>query len=377
MVNVPEISGYRIEKKLGEGGMAAVFLGIEEKSHRKVAIKILDPSMLKHKVFELRFLHEAETAADMEHSNIITIYDIGRIGDYCYMVMECLKESLKEHLTAFPGFKLKPEMAWDILKPITEALDYAHTRRIIHRDIKPDNIMFREDGTPVLTDFGIARALDSHSQMTRSGVSVGTPYYMSPEQCKAEQVDGRSDIYSLGVVLFEILTGYKPYEADSPMVVALKHVQYPVPQLPEELSPYQPLIDKMMAKRKEDRAASCEELMGLMNSVFQQARQSTLLFPGIPDAEPINFPPSAPAPGLPPNTFPESLDELEFTPAPPPKIEPAPPSPPGPEPAPVLVSESTPSFTQKSVPTHRKYPVKKLVDLIKRVLLRMSIKSNS
>ncbi|MFC2140992.1 serine/threonine protein kinase, partial [Acidobacteriota bacterium] len=261
MVDVPGIPGYKIEKKLGEGGMAAVFLGIQEKSHRKVALKILDPSMLKHKVFELRFLHEAETAANMDHANIISIYDIGRVGDYCYMVMEYLKESLKERLLGYPGFKLKPDLAWNILKPIAEALGYAHNRGIIHRDIKPDNIMFREDGTPVLTDFGIARALDSNIRMTRSGISVGTPYYMSPEQCKAEKVDGRSDIYSLGVVLFEILTGQKPYGADNPMAVALKHIQEPVPQLPLELRHYQPLIDKMMAKRKEDRAASCEELL--------------------------------------------------------------------------------------------------------------------
>jgi len=340
MTGVPKIPGYKIEKKLGEGGMAVVFLGIQEKMHCKVAIKILDPSMLKNRIFEMRFLHEAETAANMYHSNIISIYDIGRVGNYSYMVMEYLKESLKEHLSGYPGSKLKPELAFDILKPIAEALGYAHGRGIIHRDIKPDNIMFRENGTPVLTDFGIARALDSNIRMTRSGISVGTPYYMSPEQCMAEQVDGRSDIYSLGVVLFEILTGRKPYEADNPMGVALKHVQEPVPQLPFELRLYQPLIDKMMAKRKENRAANCEELLERMDSVFQQAR----------------------VPGPPPDSPPESLDELEFTPPPP--------SPPPFEFAPVMVSESAPSITKKSVPLPGKYPVKKLVDLIKRVFLR-------
>ena len=347
MVDAPEIPGYKIKKKLGEGGMAAVFLGMEEKSHRKVAIKILDPLMLKNKIFEMRFLHEAETAANMDHPNIISIYDIGRVGNYSYMVMEYLKESLKEHLLSYPRFRLKPELAFAILKPIAEALGYAHRRGIIHRDIKPDNIMFRENGTPVLTDFGIARALDSNIRMTRSGISVGTPYYMSPEQCMAEKLDGRSDIYSLGVVLFEILTGQKPYEADNPMGVALKHIQEPVPQLPPELRPYQPLIDKMMAKRKENRAANCEELLERMNSVFQQA----------------------PIPGLPPDSPPESLDELEITPPPP--------SPPLFEREPVMVSGSAPSITKKSVHLHRKYPVKKLVDLIKRVFLRMSIKSNS
>jgi serine/threonine-protein kinase PpkA len=371
MVDAPGIPGYKIKKKLGEGGMAAVFLGIQEKFHRKVSIKILDPLMLKNKIFELRFLHEAETAANMDHPNIISIYDIGRVGNYSYMVMEYLKESLKEHLLGYPGFKLKPGLAFAILKPIAEALGYAHRRGIIHRDIKPDNIMFRENGTPVLTDFGIARALDSNIRMTRSGVSVGTPYYMSPEQCMAEQVDGRSDIYSLGVVLFEILTGQKPYEADNPMGVALKHIQEPVPQLPPELRPYQPLIDKMMAKRKENRAANCEEVLERMDYAFQQAKASTVFFTAIHDtgSAPINPPPSAPAPGPPPDSLPESLDELEFTPPPP--------SPPPFERAPVMVSESAPSITKESVHLHRKYPVKKLVALIKRVFLRMSIKSNS
>ena len=366
MVDVPEIPGYRIEKKLGEGGMAAVFLGIQEKSHRKVAVKILDPFMLKHRVFEMRFLHEAETASNLYHPNIISIYDIGRVGDYCYMVMEYLKGSLKEHLLSSPGFKLKPESAWEILKPIAGALGYAHKRGIIHRDIKPDNIMFREDETPVLTDFGIARALDSDIRMTRSGISVGTPYYMSPEQCRAEQVDGRSDIYSLGVVLFEILTGKKPYGADNPMSVALKHIREPLPQLPIELRPYQPLIDKMMAKRKEDRAASCEELLERIDYVLQQARDATVFFTAVHDTEPepVNPLPSARVPGPPPETLPESLDELGFTPLPPPKIEPAP----------VMASESVPSIPRKSVPSQEKYPVKKLKDLIKRLFLRMSIK---
>lgn len=379
MADVPEIPGYRIEKKLGEGGMAAVFLGIQEELHRQVAIKILEPAMLKHKVFELRFLHEAETAANMNHSNIISIYDINRVGDYCYMVMEYLKESLKEHLSGYPGFKLKPELARDILKPIAEALGYAHSRGIIHRDIKPDNIMFREDGTPVLTDFGIARALDSNIRMTRSGITVGTPYYMSPEQCKAEHLDGRSDIYSLGVVLFEILTGRKPYEADNPIGVALKHIREPVPQLPIQLKPYQPLIDKMMAKRKENRVASCEELLERIDDVFQQAAEATVFFTAIHDTEPepINPPPSVPLTGLAPESPPESLDELEFTPPPPPNIEPVPPSPPPSQPAPVMVSASVPSITSTGVPLPRKYPIKKLVDLIKRVFLKMRINRKS
>jgi len=268
---LPKIPGYKIEKKLADGGMATVYLGIQERLSRRVAIKILDPSLLKNKVIEIRFLQEAETAANMYHSNIISIFDIGRVDDLNYIVMEYLKETLKEYMLGKRNFCLEPGDALNILKPIIIALEYAHSLGIIHRDIKTENIMFRQDGTPVLTDFGIARALDSDKEMTRTGMSLGTPYYMSPEQCRAERLDGRSDIYSLGVVLFEILTGIKPYDADSPMAVALKHLQEPVPRLPVELAGYQPLIDKMMAKRKEDRIYGGQELIELMDSLHRQA----------------------------------------------------------------------------------------------------------
>jgi serine/threonine protein kinase len=181
------------------------------------------------------------------------------------------------------------------------------------------------------------------------------------------------------VVLFEILTGRKPYEADNPIGVALKHIREPVPQLPIQLKPYQPLIDKMMAKRKENRVASCEELLERIDDVFQQAGEATVFFTAIHDTEPepINPPPSVPLTGLAPESPPESLDELEFTPPPPPNIEPVPPSPPPSQPAPVMVSASVPSITSTGVPLPRKYPIKKLVDLIKRVFLKMRINRKS
>jgi serine/threonine protein kinase len=268
MGKFPDIPGYRITEKLGEGGMATVYLGIQEKLSRRVAIKILEPSLLKNTAIATRFLIEAETAANLNHTHIISIFDIGHKDDNQYIVMELLKETLKEYMYGFPDFNVKPEVALKILAPISEALDHAHSRGIIHRDIKTENIMFRQDGTPVLTDFGIARALDSDSHMTRTGISLGTPYYMSPEQCQAEKLDGRSDFYSLGVVLFEIITGSKPYEADNPTAVALKHIQDPIPLLPDELSHYQILIDKMLAKKREDRIANGEELRKLIEGVL-------------------------------------------------------------------------------------------------------------
>jgi len=272
MSDFPRIPGYKIERKLGEGGMATVYLGTQEKLNRKVAIKILDSSYLKNDIVKTRFLKEAETAARLHHTNIIAIIDIGYVGDLHYIVMEFLLETLKERLFGYHEFRMKPEAAIEILKPIIRALDYAHSQGIIHRDIKTENIMFRTDGTPVLVDFGIARALESDNRMTKTGISLGTPYYMSPEQCMAGVVDGRSDIYSLGVVFFEIITGYRPYEADNTMAIALKHIQEPVPKLPIEFSLYQVLIDKMMAKEKENRVANGSELIKLMDVVISTVK---------------------------------------------------------------------------------------------------------
>jgi len=156
----------------------------------------------------------------------------------------------------------------NIIKKIAPALDYAHGAGIIHRDIKPDNIMFRRDGTPVLVDFGIARAVDSNLHMTNTGMGVGTPHFMSPEQVQSGDLDGRSDFYSLGVVLYLILTGQKPFDADTVLAVALKQIQEPVPKLPGPLSQYQPLMDKMMAKDKENRVQNGTELQKLIDEAL-------------------------------------------------------------------------------------------------------------
>jgi serine/threonine protein kinase len=152
---------------------------------------------------------------------------------------------------------MKPEVALNSVEEIMKALDYAHFRGVYHRDIKPENIMFRQDSTPVLVDFGIAHVYDSSVRLTGSDTIMGTVYYMSPEQCNAQKnVDGRSDFYSLGVVLYEMLTGLKPYTGGGLISILHQHVEKPIPKLPGELRHYQPLIDKMMAKNKVDRLAS-------------------------------------------------------------------------------------------------------------------------
>jgi hypothetical protein len=179
--------------------------------------------------------------------------------------MEYLEESLRERMNREPVGKIAPGIALDIVKGIMGALDYAHLQGIYHRDIKPENIMFRKDNTPVLLDFGIAKIFDEH--ITKTGTIMGTTYYMSPEQCISGEIDGRTDIYSLGVVLFEMLTGKKPYEGDSGISLALKHIEGPVPKLPQELNKYQPLIDKMMAKDKKERIFSRPEFSKLLERI--------------------------------------------------------------------------------------------------------------
>jgi len=259
MTKLPQIPGYQVIKKLGQGGMADVYLGIQEKLQRQVAIKVMIPLLFRDEQFSKRFIKEAQTAAQLNHPNIITIHDVGEAGDSYYIVMEYLEESLSQRLKK-KGF-FPPLEALAVVKMIACALDYAHKKGFIHRDIKPDNIMFRADGTAVLVDFGIARAMDATTHLTRTGMSIGTPHYMSPEQCKGEKIDGRSDIYSLGVQFYEIITGEVPYKAENTAGIIIKHIQDPIPRLPDRLRRYQPLIDKMMAKEREKRFQTGEELI--------------------------------------------------------------------------------------------------------------------
>ncbi len=264
----PDIPGYKILSELSRGGIARVYLGVQEKLNRKVAVKVLKPFYLKDKVTAERFKREAKTAAILTHSNIVQIYDTGETNEYHYIVMEYLEESLRERMKLAPDGKMNPEVALNIIEELIKALDYAHFRGVYHRDIKPENIMFRHDSTPVLVDFGIARVYDASLQMTGSDVIIGTVYYMSPEQCNAEKdVDGRSDIYSLGVVLYEMFTGVKPYNKGGIVAILQQHIEKPIPRLPENLNHYQPLIDKMMAKDREKRLSSAPHFALLLDRI--------------------------------------------------------------------------------------------------------------
>ncbi|HZP65220.1 MAG TPA: protein kinase [Rudaea sp.] len=245
-----EIPGYRILRQLGRGGMATVYLAIQESVQREVALKVMSPALLVDPDFGERFLREARIAAKLHHRHVVGVHDVGREGDHHYIAMEYLGGGavLSDDGTPRPvTFSLRA------IREIATALHYAHSRGFIHRDVKPDNILMRDDGSAALTDFGIARAADSATHMTRTGTVIGTPHYMSPEQARGRTLDGRADIYSLGVVLYELLVGRVPYHADDSLAVGIMHITQPVPVLPEALQPLQPLLNRMLAKQPEER----------------------------------------------------------------------------------------------------------------------------
>jgi serine/threonine protein kinase len=274
MATFPKIPGYRITRLLGQGGMSNVYLAKDSRLDRNVAIKVLFDSLSEDSRTTERFLHEAKTAARLQHNHIVHIYDVGRNDRHYFMVMELLHGSLKEKISNSDPLSLFPQPGLSILRKIALALDHAHQKGVIHRDIKPDNIMFRNNTSPVLVDFGISRCLYSNSRLTRTGMSIGTPHYMSPEQINGDEIDGRSDLYSLGVVLYEMLTGEVPYSADEAIAVAMKHVREPIPELPESMLEYRFLIQNLMAKTARERPQSGCEVARMIESLTLSASQS-------------------------------------------------------------------------------------------------------
>jgi predicted Ser/Thr protein kinase len=258
---------YEVIDELGRGGMAIVFKAKEKQLDRDVAIKVLPFSLAFDKEFVERFQREARTSAKLEHPNIIPIYRVGKSGRIIYFVMKFLRgKPLSTVLAARGGGGLAPAEIRRILADVSRALAYAHRSGIVHRDIKPDNIMFDEHGHAVVTDFGIAKAA-SGGKLTGTGMSIGTPHYMSPEQAKAQALDGRSDIYSLGVVAYQCLTGGVPFDGEDSFSIGYKHIMEEIPAPPLE-SPEKrhlfEIIRKMMAKLPEQRFQNADELIGVL-----------------------------------------------------------------------------------------------------------------
>lgn len=261
-----EIQGYRIEKTIGEGGMATAYLAVQESLGRLAVLKVLNTSRRDSKENVERFLNEGRIVASLNHPNIITIYDIGIAEDFMYISMEYieggdLRARLKSSITA--------KEAVEIIKKICSGLDVAHRKGIVHRDVKPGNILFRKNGEPLLTDFGIAKRLTMDQDLTSTGVFLGSPNYMAPEQAEDGPIDGRADIYALGVIFYEMLTGQKPYRSDSVIDVIVQHKQSPVPTLPEEYQLYQPLLNLMMAKNRKNRFRDASSVLHFIHHLEQ------------------------------------------------------------------------------------------------------------
>ena len=266
------IPGYRILRPIGEGGMASVFLAVQESLDREVALKVMAPALAANSEFTERFLKEGRITAKLQHQNLVTVFDIGTHAGIYYLAAEYIPGgTLKERITA--GGLTTGEIL-DIAVDVARGLDFAHGKGFVHRDVKPGNILFRNDGSVVLADFGIAKAMDNSTSSTVAGASIGTPDYMSPEQARAEPVDGRSDLYSLGTVLFEMLTGAPPYQASDPFTVALMHVTHPLPKLPTELAWLQPLIDRMMAKQAAERFQNGAEFIAAAHKLLASAPEA-------------------------------------------------------------------------------------------------------
>lgn len=282
------IGQYKIVEKLGRGGMSTVYKGCQVALDRYVAIKVLDPTVSSDELFLTRFQREAQAVALLRHPHIVQIYDFGNVDDMYYMVMEYVDgQSLRERLKAVAakGEYMPIQEVLGIVWSIASALDYAYQRGIIHRDIKPGNILLSSDGQAVLGDFGIAQIMKS-SRLTLSGL-VGTPNYMSPEQGQGLEIDQRTDVYSLGIVTYEMLTNQIPFSSDTPFAVVMAHVTRPLPSLkqirPSLPSAVEDVLIKATAKDREQRYHRALEFAESLEAAFATVPQPE----PAPDQEPL------------------------------------------------------------------------------------------
>ncbi len=270
-----QFGAYRIVDPLGEGGMAAVYKAYQANMNRYIALKILPRHFATDPEFVGRFEQEAKVLAQLQHPYILPVHDYGEADGYTYIVMPFFEGGTLTNL--LQGQPLSLKKMDQIISQVGDALDYAHARGIIHRDVKPSNVLLDERGNCMLVDFGIAKIIEGTANLTQTGGVVGTPAYMSPEQGRSNKIDHRSDIYALGVILYEIATGRVPYKAETPIAVLIKHINDPLPP-PRKLNPALPhtveqVILKAMAKNPDDRFATAGEMVKAMSEAVVNAGQ--------------------------------------------------------------------------------------------------------
>ena len=261
----PAIAGYRIVSKIGQGGMSHVYLARRESDREQIVLKILNARPADDQELFQRFVQEYALISSAQHNNVVKIFEHGFTDAYAFIAMEympngTLKDVISKGLTG--------RQALSILAQLAGGLAEMHHRGIIHRDLKPTNIMVRNDGTMAIADFGIAKKLAAGAEHTRHGELFGTPYYLPPELIEGQPASERSDLYSLGVIFYELLTGSKPFDAEAISELVSQHLRAPVPRLPQNLADFQPLVDKLLAKSPGARFPNAEELLTAIDELW-------------------------------------------------------------------------------------------------------------
>lgn len=273
LFNGATLGAFRILHPIGEGGMARVYKAYQPSMERYVALKVLPSSFAEDPQFVERFIREARTIAALEHRNILPVFDFGEQGGITYMAMRYVEGGTLKELLAKGRLTLHDTQ--DLLSQVCAALDYAHRRKVIHRDVKPSNVILDGEGAAYLMDFGIAKVVGASADLTATGAAIGTPAYMAPEQAVGGAVDGRTDIYALGVMLFEMVVGRVPFQADTPMAVLMAHLHDPLP-LPSQIDPTIPetveaVVIKALAKAPEDRYQTANDMAAGFRKALQAA----------------------------------------------------------------------------------------------------------
>ena len=266
------IRGYRRVGQVAAGTRADIFLAERLESRSLVALKVVrdEPQQGEAPDSFLRFLHEYEIAQRIRHPGIVRLFDLGVSDEHAWLVMEYFaRGDLRRRMKS----QVAPRWAVGVAAAIARALDALHAGGVVHRDLKPGNVMLREDGSIALIDFGLSKDAQHRQDLTERGLIFGTPHYMSPEQGHGEATDPRSDLYSLGVILYEMLTGGKPYRAETPMAVIYKHRKEPVPQLAAGLDGLQPMLERLLAKRPEERFPSALAAAEALDRQLERFRQ--------------------------------------------------------------------------------------------------------